>query len=74
MQEMKKVEVQKEVVQPAVLGIEDAARYIGCRRTYMNRLIAEGIVPSFKMGQLRRIRVADLDEFIQQRLREEQQR
>jgi len=70
MQETRKPEI--EIVRPAVLGIEDAARYIGCRKTFMTKLIAEGAIPSFKMGQLRRIRIADLDKFIEDRLREEQ--
>lgn len=70
--EVAKTEVEQRAVRPAVLGVEDAARYIGCRRTHMFQLIREGLVPSFKLGRLRRIRVADLDRFVEERLTEEQ--
>ncbi len=49
------------------MGVEDAARYIGVGRTFMYEMLRDQAIPSFTIGRLRKIRRADLDEFLEKR-------
>ena len=51
-----------------LLSPEQLASYLGCGRTYAYMLIAENTIPSFTIGRLRRVRRADVDSFVEQRL------
>jgi excisionase family DNA binding protein len=47
-----------------LLTVEEAAERIGICRAYMFKLIREGDVQSVKVGRLRRITPAALDDFV----------
>jgi excisionase family DNA binding protein len=61
------------MVEPAMLSPEELATYLGCGRTYAYKLLADGAVPSLKLGRLRRVRRVDADAFIE-RLAEQSDR
>jgi excisionase family DNA binding protein len=52
-------------VEPAMLSPEELATYLGCGRTYAYGLLADGSIPSVKLGRLRRVRRVDADAFIE---------
>jgi excisionase family DNA binding protein len=52
----------------SLLSLNDLAQYLSCSRSYAAMLIAEGTIPSFKIGSLRRVRRSDLDAYIETRL------
>jgi excisionase family DNA binding protein len=52
-------------VEPAMLSPEELAIYLGCGRTYAYGLVADGSIPSVKLGRLRRVRRVDADAFIE---------
>ena len=58
--------VMKEVLSP-----EELAEFLGCGRTYAYQLLADSSIPSFKLGRLRRIRRADVEDFIRRRMEAE---
>ena len=67
---------QEEIVQGAdiperalLLRVEDAARRLGIARTLMFRLIKDGEVESVRVGRLRRVPVASLEDYVE-RLRQ----
>jgi excisionase family DNA binding protein len=43
-----------------VLDVRGAAKLLGCSVPTVDRLVAAGKIPSFKVGRLRRFRRADL--------------
>ena len=47
-----------------LLTVEEAADCLGVGRTYMFHLIGEGLVPSVRVGKLRRIRPDDLEAYV----------
>ncbi len=47
---------------------EDVAVIVGCGRTTAYKLLAEGAIPSFAIGRLRRIRRVDVERFIEERI------
>jgi excisionase family DNA binding protein len=51
-----------------LLSLNDLAQYLSCSRSYAAMLIAEGTIPSFKIGSLRRVRKADLEAYVQSQL------
>ena len=51
-----------------LLSPEQLADYLGCGRTYVYGLLARGEIPSFKLGKLRRVRRADVDVFVEERM------
>ena len=59
-----------EVVGKEILAPEELAVVLGCGRTTAYRLIAEGEIPSFTIGRLRRVRRSDVDAFVERRLRD----
>jgi len=59
-------EPQRVVPEGAVLlRVEDAASRLGIARTLMFRLIKDGEVESVRVGRLRRVPVASLDEYVE---------
>lgn len=53
------------MVEPAMLSPEELATYLGCGRTFVYHLLANGSIPSVKLGRLRRVRRVDADAFIE---------
>ena len=51
-----------------LLSLNDLAQYLSCSRSYAAMLIAEGTIPSFKLGTLRRIRKSDVDAYVERQL------
>jgi excisionase family DNA binding protein len=51
-----------------LLSPEQVAERLGIGRTFTYKLLAEKRIPSFTIGKLRRVREADLDRYIQERL------
>jgi excisionase family DNA binding protein len=47
------------------LGTLEAARYLGITPRTLYRFIDEGQVPAYKMGRVIRLKVSDLDAFIE---------
>ncbi len=47
-----------------LLRVEDAAERLGIARTLMFRLIKDGDVESVRIGRLRRVPVASLEEYV----------
>jgi excisionase family DNA binding protein len=58
----------KTGIQDGLLSLNDLAGYLACSRTYARKLIADGTIPSFKIGTLRRVRKSDVDEYVERRL------
>jgi excisionase family DNA binding protein len=58
----------EEVRAKETLSPEDVAVLGGCGRTMAYMLLAEGSIPSFKVGRLRRVRRADAERFIAERI------
>ncbi len=54
-----------------LLSPEQVAERLGIGRTFIYKLLAEKQIPSFTIGKLRRVREADLDRYIQERLNDE---
>ena len=52
----------------SLLSLKDLAEYLACSRGYAAKLIADGIVPSYKLGSLRRVRKSAVDAWIESRL------
>ena len=51
-----------------LLSPEQLAAYLGIGRTFAYQLLAQKRIPSFTIGKLRRVRKADVDRFIEERL------
>lgn len=58
----------EEVRKKETLSPEDVAVLVGCGRTMAYMLLADGSIPSFKVGRLRRVRRVDAERFIQERI------
>ena len=50
-----------------LLSPEEMAEALGCGRTYAYQLLSRGVVPSFKLGKLRKVRRRDVELFIEER-------
>ena len=44
---------------------DEAAELLGVSHATMAKLLADGTIPSFKLGRLRRISVTELEEWVQ---------
>ncbi len=53
------------VVQPAAVSIVGAGRYLGVSADTVRRLIRAGAIPHARIGNSIRIRLADLDDYLQ---------
>ncbi len=62
------VDIQSNAEARELLSPEQLADYLGCGRTYAYQLLAQGSIPSFKLGKLRRVRQVDVDRFVEERL------
>ncbi len=51
-----------------LLSRNDLAEYLSCSPTHAAKLIADGTIPSFRIGSLRRVRKSDLDAYIESQL------
>jgi prophage regulatory protein len=51
-----------------LLSPDEVRQRLGISRTYTYRLLAQGTLPSLRLGRVRRIRACDLQTFIQDRL------
>ena len=51
-----------------LLSPEELAGYLGCGRTFAYQLLAQGELRSLKLGRLRKVRRADVDDFIERQL------
>ena len=47
------------------VGTTDAAAYLGITPRTINRLIDDGEIPAYRIGRVIRLRIADLDAFIE---------
>jgi excisionase family DNA binding protein len=47
-----------------LINVSEAAEIIGLSRSKVYELLADGLLPSIRIGRTRRIDVADLDAFI----------
>ena len=57
-----------KTVPEGLLSLKDLADYLSCSRTYAAGLVADGTIPSLKIGTLRRVRRSDVDAYIESRL------
>jgi excisionase family DNA binding protein len=56
-----------ESVPRALLGLNDAGRYLSVSRRHVERLLARGELPRVKLGRAVRIAIDDLDRYIETR-------
>jgi excisionase family DNA binding protein len=57
-----------ELGSPVVMTVEQAAKYVGVGRSTMFEIVVrDGLIPSFKIGRLRKIRRVDVDRWIDKR-------
>ena len=52
------------IIGPDWLGTTDAAGYLGLTAPAVYRLIDDGLLPAYRIGRFIRIKVTDLDAFI----------
>lgn len=52
-------------LKPAALSVLEAAAYTGLSRSTLYRLMMAGVLPSFKLGARRLIRLSDLDRLLE---------
>ncbi len=55
-----------EISRTRLITVVEAAEIIGLSRSKVYELLAEGHLPSIRIGRTRRINVTDLDAFIEQ--------
>ncbi len=63
---MHTAEFMDRVAVPLLLTPEEAARMLGCGRTYVYGLIASGELESVKVGRLRRVPLAAVQAYVEQ--------
>ena len=51
-----------------ILSPEEMAGYLGISRTFAYTLLRNGIIPSFKLARLRKVRKADVDAYVKEQL------
>lgn len=56
---------------PLLLSIEQVAQQLNVGRTTAYRLIQEGIIPSVKIGRLRRVPVNEVARYVESQLEEQ---
>lgn len=55
---------------PRVIGVKEAATYLSCSVRFIRRLVAERRIRHYKVGKFLRFDLKDLDNFLEQGLRE----
>lgn len=63
---------QTEELTEYLMNPEEVRQYLGLGRTYTYRLLATGAIPSVRIGRLRKVRRADLEEFIEAHLEQQE--
>ena len=53
---------------PLLVTVEEAARLLGCGRSFAYNLVLSGQLPTVKLGRLRRVPVGELNRYIADRL------
>lgn len=53
---------------PLAVNVERAAQLVGVNRTTVHRLVVSGELTSFTIGRARRIRVADIEAWMERRV------
>ena len=48
-----------------LMSPDEVRRYLGLGRTNTYRLLATGVIPSVRIGRLRKVRRTDLEQFIE---------
>lgn len=61
------VETHRELQAERLLTPHELSRLLAVGRTSAYNLLQSGEIPSLKIGRLRRVRLADVEEFIQAR-------
>jgi excisionase family DNA binding protein len=51
--------------EPVWLGTQDAARQLGITARTLYRLINEGEIPAYKLGRVLRLRLSDVEAFLE---------
>jgi excisionase family DNA binding protein len=51
-----------------ILSPDELAELLKCKRTFVYSILSQGLIPSFKLGKLRRVRRADVDRYIEKQL------
>lgn len=54
-----------------LLTPEEAAGRLRIGRTFIYQLLREGVIPSVKIGRVRRVRVRDVDKYVESLLSEQ---
>lgn len=54
-------------VKPKYLGVRAAADYLGCSMSTIWKLIREKHVPSYKVISTTRLKISDLDDYVESR-------
>jgi excisionase family DNA binding protein len=54
------------MIAPALLTVDEAAAYLNCSPRHIERLLARGLLPSVRLGRLRRISRVALDDYWRQ--------
>jgi len=64
--------VPAEEEQAIAVSVERAAHLIGVSRALLYQHIETGLLPSFRLGRLRRVRVSDLQAFVDRLVAQQQ--
>jgi excisionase family DNA binding protein len=59
------VDVADVPLEPVWLGTQDAARQLGITPRTLYRLINEGEIPAYKLGRVLRLRLSDVERFLE---------
>ncbi len=51
-----------------LMSPEELAKFLGLGRTRAYELLSSGVIPSVRIGRLRKVRRTDVDKFIESRL------
>ncbi len=57
--------MDKDGKRETLISPAELQRRLGCGRTKVYELLATGEVPSYRIGRLVRVRVADVEEFLE---------
>ena len=57
MEIVKKSVKTAEMQYPEVMSVEQVAEYLGCSERHCHTLVKSGVLPSFRIGNLRRYRL-----------------
>ena len=63
-----RTKVMDTAIQPAVVGIPQAGAYLSVSSDTVRRLIRKGTIPHARIGNSIRIRLADLDGYLERQI------